>query len=95
VIVTGEAQCRQSAGLSVAACAAVMNAADQVARGAATVFSTLDQCRERFEACIRSAVADGFTPVPAGFCVEASGSTITRQEPIYRRDNAGLNWSRS
>jgi hypothetical protein len=27
--------------------------------------------------------------------VEASGSTITRQEPIYRRDNAGINWSRS
>lgn len=95
VIVTGAAQCRQSAALSTAACEAVMTAADQLSRSAATVFSTLDQCRERFEACIRSAVADGFTPVPVGFCVAASGSSITRQDPIYRRENAGINWSRS
>lgn len=94
VITTGEAERHQGAALSAAACDAVMKAADQIAGQAAAMFSTLDQCSERFEACIRSAVADGFTPAPSGFSEEASGSTLTRQEPIYSRDNAGLNWSR-
>jgi len=70
----------------------VLQKADSLMRGAATVYSTLNQCMQHYDQCVRSAVAAGFAPVPVGFCVTASGSSVTRQEVIYRRHNLGVNW---
>jgi hypothetical protein len=50
---------------------------------------------QHYDQCVRSAVAAGFAPVPVGFCVTASGSSVTRQEVIYRRQNLGVNWERN
>ncbi len=69
--------------------------ADGLMRRAATIYPTLDHCMQHYDECVRSAVADGFTLMPVGFCVTASGSSVTRQEPIDRRQNLGVNWERS
>ncbi|MCU0884870.1 MAG: DUF1190 domain-containing protein [Beijerinckiaceae bacterium] len=94
-ILYSEADCRRSGVISDAACRTVFANADSLMRRAATVYQTLDQCMQHYEQCVRSAVADGFTPVPVGFCVTASGSSVTRQEVIYRRQNLGVTWERN
>jgi len=93
--VHSEAECRRSGSISDAACRTVLQNADSMMRRAATAYPTPDQCMQHYAQCVRSAVADGFTPVPIGFCVTASGSSVTRQELIYRRQNLGVNWERN
>jgi hypothetical protein len=87
-VFTSEAQCRQSGAISTVACATVFGQADSVTGRGATVFSSEQLCLGSHDACVRSSVAQGFTPVPAGFCVKASGNSVTSQEPVYRRINA-------
>jgi uncharacterized protein YgiB involved in biofilm formation len=95
ILVHSEVECRCSGAISDAACRTVFQNADGLMRRAATIYPTLDQGMQHYDECVRSAVADGFTLVPVGFCVTASGSSVTRQEPIYRRQNLGVNWERS
>ncbi len=87
-IVMSASQCRAASAMSAEACATVFRDADRITRAAATVFTDEQRCLAGYDACTRSSVVQGFTPVPAGFCVVVTGSTITRQEPIYRRVNA-------
>ena len=89
-IVMSEAQCRAASGVSAAACATVFRDADRITRAAATVFSDEQRCLASHDACTRSSVVQGFTPVPAGFCIAVNGDAVTRQEPVYRRSNAPL-----
>ncbi len=87
-IVMSEARCRATATVSAEACATVFRDADRITRTAATVFTDEQRCLASHDACIRSSVVQGFTPVPAGFCITVNGNTVTRQELIYRRSNA-------
>ena len=87
-IVMSEAQCRAASTLGVEACATVFRDAERITRAAPTVFTDEQRCLAGHDACIRSSVVQGYTPVPAGFCVVASGNAVTRQEPVYRRSNA-------
>ncbi len=83
-----EADCRRSGSLSQAACATVFAQAERVMRPAAPVYPSEQRCLQDYERCVRSAHTQGFTPVPAGFCVAVEGGQVTRQEPVYRRINA-------
>lgn len=93
-IVYSETQCLQSGTISPAACRTVLANAAEATRRGATVFARHEQCSQHFEQCVRSTAAEGFVPVPIGFCVEASGTGVAKQEPIFRRQNAGVNWNR-
>jgi uncharacterized protein YgiB involved in biofilm formation len=94
-IVHSEAECRRSDAISDPACRTVLQKADSLMRSAATVYPTLDQCMQHYGQCVRSAVADGFKPLPVGFCVTASGSSVTRLGAIDHRQNLGVNWERN
>ncbi len=93
-VVFSESQCRQSGSFDANICGLIFRAADSVLARASTVYSDEQNCMRDHERCVRSARTQGFTPVPAGFCVQVGGGEITRQEPVYRRINAAQAGSR-
>jgi uncharacterized protein YgiB involved in biofilm formation len=87
-VVFSESQCRQSGSFDAAVCGLIFRSADDVAQRANTTYSNQQACQVDYERCTPSGINQGFTPVPAGFCVSAKGGSIVRQEPVYRRINA-------
>ncbi len=94
-VVTSQAQCLRTSGFSAATCEAIFEAAERVTRAAATVYPMRDRCLQDYERCVPSSQTQGFTPVPAGFCVTASASAVTRREPVYRRINTATQEGRN
>ncbi|MGL4440343.1 MAG: DUF1190 domain-containing protein, partial [Bosea sp. (in: a-proteobacteria)] len=75
-------------------CTLIFRAADDVTKRSNTTFPNQQACQADYERCVPSGINQGFTPVPAGFCVIASGGSISRQEPVYRRTSAAQVGSR-
>lgn len=85
VVVRTEAQCRQSASLGDSLCRAVFARANEVARGAGTVYIDRDECFRVFGNCLNHAsITGGYVPEPAGFCVRTGGGAIQSMVPVYR-----------
>jgi uncharacterized protein YgiB involved in biofilm formation len=86
--VLSETACLRDGQFPAAVCQTIFERAEAVTRAAPTIYPSEQDCLRDFERCIRSGHTQGFTPVPAGFCVATSGGEITWQEPLYRRINA-------
>jgi uncharacterized protein YgiB involved in biofilm formation len=84
-VVTDEAHCARSGGFSAALCRQVFARANEVARGAGTVYIDRDECFRVFGNCLdHASIVGGYTPRPAGFCVKAAGGVLQSMVPVYR-----------
>jgi uncharacterized protein YgiB involved in biofilm formation len=83
-VVRSEAQCREN--LSQGLCRTIFARANEVARSTGSVYMNPTECSVAFGSCLDHAtIVGGYVPAPAGFCVRASGDTLTGMEPVYRR----------
>lgn len=84
----GEASCLSEGRLPADICRMAHARAAQVTAEAATVYPSEARCLQDYAICRHSAVTQGWTPEPAGFCIRHAGGAITAQTPLYRRINA-------
>lgn len=83
-VVRSEQQCREN--LSQGLCRTIFARANDVARNAGSVYMSPTECSVAFGSCLDHAtIVGGYVPAPAGFCVRASGETLSSMQPIYRR----------
>jgi uncharacterized protein YgiB involved in biofilm formation len=86
-VVRSEENCRES--LIRDLCRTIFTRANAVARNASSVYMNPVECSVAFGNCLDHAtIVGGYVPAPAGFCIKASGETISSMEPIYRRASA-------
>ena len=86
-VVNSEAHCVES--LPQTLCRAVFAQARDVAQRSDSVYTDPVACAVQFGPCLPHAtILSGYVPVPAGFCIKASGATLTAMTPIYRRISA-------
>jgi uncharacterized protein YgiB involved in biofilm formation len=70
------------------ACRNIIVLGAEAVRHSSTVFTREQDCRDKFDSCIPHETASGFTPVPVGYCVSRTRSSMMAPEPVYRRINA-------
>jgi uncharacterized protein YgiB involved in biofilm formation len=87
VAVFSEEGCLRDGRLAPALCREAFARADAVARQSNTIYPHEWRCLQDFDRCLRSTITQGFTPVPAGFCLRAEGGQLVAQTPLYRRIN--------
>jgi uncharacterized protein YgiB involved in biofilm formation len=84
VAIRSEQQC--SASFNDVICKTVFSRAKEVAENSATVFMNPIECSTQFGTCLDHAkIIGGYSPRPVGFCVRASGNSVTAMEPLYQR----------
>ncbi|MFM9974167.1 MAG: hypothetical protein ACKVON_06275 [Beijerinckiaceae bacterium] len=86
-VVRSEEHCLEK--LPQGLCRAVFAQAKGVAQHSNSVYTDPVECAIQFGPCLPHAtILSGYVPVPAGFCVKSSGSTLNEMIPVYRRISA-------